>query len=67
MSDHNHSSGCCHSHSEEVDTNNTGFLYSLYSKIDLEKLQCLNEVVENSGKTVFRSYDDRLSKEFVGF
>ena len=44
---------------------NLGLLYSLYSKIDLENLTTLNEEVEGSGKTIFRSWDERLLKEKV--
>ena len=67
MSDHNHShsGGCCHSNDDHADPNNLGLLYSLYSKIDLDNLTTLNESEENSGRTVFRSWDERLSKEQV--
>ena len=37
----------------------------MYQKIDLEKLQCLNEVEEGSGKTVFKPWDERLDKSKV--
>jgi len=67
MSDHNHShgsgGGCCHSNDDHTDPNNLGLLYSLYSKIDINNLTTLNESEENSGRTVFRSWDDRLSKD----
>lgn len=65
MSDHhNHSSGCCHHSEEDVDNStNLGLMYSLYSKIDLQNLTTLNELEENSGREVFRSWDERLSKE----
>ncbi len=35
---------------------------SLYQKIDTENLECLNESVDGSGKTVFKSWEDRLDK-----
>ena len=38
---------------------------SLYQKIDTEKLQCLNEAEEGSGKKVFRPWDERLDKSKV--
>ena len=38
---------------------------SLYQKIDTEKLECLNESEEGSGKTVFKAWDDRLDKTKV--
>ena len=40
-------------------------LNSLYQKIDTEKLECLNESEEGSGKTVFKAWDDRLDKTKV--
>lgn len=42
-----------------------GIEYSLYTKIDLANLQCLNEEVDGSCKSIFRPWDDRLSKEHV--
>lgn len=39
--------------------------YSLYQKIDTEKLQCLNESEEGAGKTVFKPWDERLDKTKV--
>ncbi|CAH1108996.1 unnamed protein product [Psylliodes chrysocephalus] len=50
---------CC-LHNEEV-----GIHYSLFSKIDKEKLECLNESVEHAGKKVFKPWEDRLSCVFV--
>ena len=38
---------------------------SLYQKINTERLECLNEAVEGSGKTVFKSWDDRMDKTKV--
>ena len=69
MSDHghDHSGGCCHSHEDVDNADNLGLLYSLYSKIDLENLTTLNEEEEGSGKTIFRSWEDRLSKEKVSW
>ena len=40
---------------------------SLYQKIDTEKLQCLNEAEEGSGKKVFRPWDERLDKSKVDY
>ena len=40
-------------------------MYSLYQKIDTEKLQCLNEAEEGSGKTVFKPWDERLDRTKV--
>ncbi|CAG9784440.1 unnamed protein product [Diatraea saccharalis] len=49
--DHDHSS------SEEM-----GIQYNLYQKIDKDNLQCLNESIEGSGKTVFKPWDKRLDR-----
>ena len=38
---------------------------SLYQKIDMERLECLNESEEGSGKTVFKAWDDRQDKTKV--
>ena len=38
---------------------------SLYKKIDTEKLQCLNETEEGSGKSVFKPWDERADKTRV--
>lgn len=64
MGDHNHSHG--HGHGCDGDNNHDetpemGVQYSLYTKIDIDSLQCLNEAVEDSGKTVFKPWEDRLS------
>jgi hypothetical protein len=34
-------------------------------KIDTEKVTCLNETVEDSGKLVFKPWDKRMDKEKV--
>ena len=40
-------------------------VYSLYQKIDTEKLQCLNEAEDGSGKAVFKPWDERLDRTKV--
>ena len=65
MAGHSHGCGaeaCDHDHDSE---NDRGSLYSLYLKIDTEKVQCLNEVTDGSGKYVFKPWDQRLDKEKV--
>ncbi|EDO35017.1 predicted protein [Nematostella vectensis] len=52
---HNHGHSCQHE-----DPNERGNQFSLYQKIDLFRLQCLNEAEEGSGKDVFKSWDERL-------
>ena len=42
-----------------------GVEYSLYSKIVMDDVECLNEAEENSGRAVFKSWEDRLDKEKV--
>ena len=41
----------------------SGLAYSLYQRIDLANLSCLNEVVEGSGKTVFKPWESTLDRE----
>lgn len=57
---HDHSGGCSHEAVDVDNPNEMGIQYSLFSKIDMENLECLNEDVENSGKSVFRAYENRL-------
>ncbi|RWS17685.1 PITH domain-containing protein-like protein, partial [Dinothrombium tinctorium] len=55
-------SGCgrCSTHCSHSDVSQMGVNYSLYTKIDIENVQCLNEVSEGSGKLVFKPWEDRL-------
>ncbi|KAG7311545.1 hypothetical protein JYU34_002592 [Plutella xylostella] len=52
-----------HDHDHDHSSEETGFQYNLYEKIDKENLQCLNETVDGSGKTVFKPWDKRLDRE----
>ena len=61
---HGHGHGGCHGHSHEPSADG-GNQFSLYLKIDTDRVQCLNETTEGSGKTVFKSWDDRLDTEKV--
>ena len=61
--DHKHGEGCGCSH--ETKTENMAVLYNLYSKIEKENLECLNESQEGAGKLVFRPWDERLLKDKV--
>ncbi|XP_057377301.1 PITH domain-containing protein GA19395-like [Daphnia carinata] len=64
--EHNHLHGHHCECGQETKTENLAELYNLYSKIDMENLECLNEAVENSAKSVFRPWDQRLdSTKFV--
>lgn len=62
MGDHNHShcEGCCDHSSSAVDL---GVSYSLFSKIDMDKVQCLNEAQDDSVKSVFKPWSERLNFE----
>lgn len=58
---HNHphhdcGGGCSHGTDSSADL---GVAYSLYTKIDLDKLQCLNESVDGSGKKIFKPWHER--------
>ena len=58
--------GCGHEHHEhDHDSPELGTLYSLYTKIDTEKVECLNEEVDGSGKYVFKPWDKRLDTDKV--
>lgn len=62
---HSHSHGCEH---ESIDIDNAlemGIQYSLFEKIDMENLECLNEEIDGSGKTVFKSFEKRLDFDKV--
>ncbi|XP_058124347.1 PITH domain-containing protein GA19395 [Anopheles ziemanni] len=60
---HSHSAGCGHEALGIENELEVGIQYSLYEKIDMNNLECLNEELEGSGKTVFKSYCDRLNRE----
>ena len=57
MAHHHCHGGCDHSHDELGDP---ALVYSLYDKIDIQKLQCFNEHEEGAGRKVFRAWDERL-------
>jgi len=58
--DHNHG-GCSHEATDSDHAQEMGIEYSLYQKIDMENLECLNETVEDSGKGVFKAYEERMN------
>ena len=59
-----HSSHGCggHHHHEQQDP---AVLWSLYKKIDLYKVQCMNEAEDGSGKEVFKAWEQRLDRNKV--
>ena len=40
-----------------------GLAYSLFQRIDMNNLTCLNEETDDSGKTVFKPWESRLDRE----
>ena len=62
---HGHShghGGCDHGAAGKVGEE-AGLAYSLYQRIDLDQLTCLNEEAEESGRTVFKPWEARLDRE----
>ncbi|CAI8040146.1 PITH domain-containing protein 1 [Geodia barretti] len=37
--------------------------FSLYTKIDTERVMCWNEAEEGSGRTVFTAWEDRMDRD----
>ncbi|CRL04583.1 CLUMA_CG017652, isoform A [Clunio marinus] len=60
---HSHSHGSCEHESDGIDPLEMGVQYSLYQKIDMHNLECLNEAENESAKNVFKSYENRLNFE----
>lgn len=54
-----HGCNCGGSHSEIE----SGICSNLYEKIDLDRVQCLNERLEGTGATVFKTWDKRLDRD----
>jgi len=61
---HTHScgAGCEHGQAGALGEE-SGLEYSLYLRVDFERLTCLNETTENSGRKVFKAWENRLDKE----
>lgn len=57
---HDHGSGCSHEATDVDNALEMGIQYSLYAKIDMINLECLNEETDGSGKLVFKPYENRL-------
>lgn len=58
---------CAHDSSDSDYLKEIGIQYSLYKKIDMENLECLNEATEKSGKFAFKPYEERLNFDKVKF
>jgi hypothetical protein len=64
---HHHKGGACsceHDH-DDSEVSDRGALYSLYLKVDTERVRCLNEAHDGSAKFVFKPWQERLDKEKV--
>ncbi|XP_004537783.1 PITH domain-containing protein GA19395 [Ceratitis capitata] len=57
---HNHGQDCGHEATDIDHALEMGIEYSLFKKIDLDNLECLNEESEGTGKKVFKAYENRL-------
>lgn len=58
---HDHSDGCGHGDDQSgLDGTERGLEYSLYRKVDLDRVECLNESREGDGRTALRAWEDRL-------
>lgn len=57
---HDHGQACSHEATDVDNALEMGIQYSLYSKIDMVNLECLNEETDGSGKLVFKPYEERL-------
>jgi len=63
MTGHQHNQGCgagCEHGEAGALGEEIGLAYSLYQRIDMDRLTCLNETTENSGKLVFKPWERKL-------
>jgi len=66
MSGHGHGHGhSCVGDANKDESPEMGLEYSLYTKSDLENMECLNESTHLSGKLVFKPWEERLNLEKV--
>lgn len=56
---------CCDGDHQHRDTPEMGVEYGLYAKINKENLECFNESVEGSGKSIFKPWEERLNFDTV--
>ncbi|XP_078536934.1 PITH domain-containing protein 1 [Lissotriton helveticus] len=56
---HGHGHGGCSHDADPLETPERGLEFGLYRRIDLQRLECLNERREGSGRLVFRAWDER--------
>jgi len=63
---HGHHGPCSCEHDHDDDESlERGTLFSLYLKVDSERVRCLNESHDGSAKTIFKPWHERLDKEKV--
>ncbi|XP_069478489.1 PITH domain-containing protein 1 isoform X2 [Ambystoma mexicanum] len=63
---HGHGLGGCSHEAGPPEDPERGLEYGLHRRIDLERLQCLNERREGSGRLVFRAWEERGARgQFV--
>lgn len=60
-----HGKSCSADANHHHDSPEMGIQYSLYTKINKNNLECLNESVEGTGKNVFKPWEERLYPEKV--
>ena len=56
---------CCSHEAHDHDDPERGQEFSLYTKIDFQTLECLNEETEGDGVKVFKSWDQRTDYSTV--
>lgn len=59
---HCHDEHCDHDHD---DLPGSGDQFSLYPRIDLDNVRCLNELEPDSGKKIIRPWHDRMANADV--
>lgn len=64
---HQHGEGCAHESNDSDYLKEIGIQYSLFKKIDVDNLECLNETVDGSVKYIFKPYEERLNFDKVNF
>lgn len=64
---HDHGEGCAHESTDSDYLKEIGIQYSLFKKIDVDNLECLNETVDGSAKLIFKPYEERLNFDKVTF
>lgn len=62
---HHHHDGCAHESNDSDYLKEIGIQYGLYTKIDLENLECLNEAEDGSARFIFKPYEQRLNFDKV--